>query len=249
MCSRPTLPAVVLCLLVPAALSAAPITDVRTLYLIPSDATYNPTYETGIVSALLDLQQWYGDQLGGQTFVLHDPIVEPLATPNPSAYYSTNPNGPFELWFWLNVISDAFTLGDAQFNDPDHAWLFYIDAEPAPGQIGGAGTSGVAVLPQHDLRGLIGLEPEPVTRWIGGLGHELGHAFGLPHPPGCPGPLCPDDTLMWLGYITYPNTYLLPEDKAHLLDSPFVTQIPEPVTLFLLGTGVAAFLARRRRYS
>ena len=54
---------------------------------------------------------------------------------------------------------------------------------------------------------------------------------------------------MWLGYITYPNTYLLPEDKAHLLDSPFVTQIPEPVTLFLFGTGVAAFLARRRRYS
>lgn len=61
----------------------------------------------------------------------------------------------------------------------------------------GGGTSGIAVMSHNDLRGLVG-EPfldcngrvdarytYPPNRWIGGQGHELGHAYGLPHPPGC----------------------------------------------------------------
>ena len=76
--------------------------------------------------------------------------------------------------------------------------------------------------------GLIGAEPEPVSRLIGGLGHELGHAFGLPHPPGCDAgsPACPTQALMWLGYITYPNAFLLPEDKSTLLASQFIAPPP-----------------------
>ena len=110
------------------------------------------------------------------------------------------------------------------------------------------------MLPEHDLRGLIGAEAQPVSRWIGGLGHELGHAFGLPHPALCEtgNPACPTQTLMWLGYITYPDTFLLPEDKTTLLASRFIAatpeSVPEPATGMLLISGFAGVaLARIRR--
>ncbi len=223
----------------------------------PLRRTVNSDYETAVTDALLDLQNWYSDQLDGSTFALFDPIVAPLLLPHSAAYYATNPNGPVELWFWLNVLSDAFALTGAQFDDPNHAWVFYIDADFTCGQIIG-GTSAVALLGANDLRGLTGGGNVPAcpgeapdlggpNRWIGGLGHELGHAFGLPHPANCPGPNCPEDALMWLGFRNYPNTFLLPEDKATLQASRFIEPIPEPASLLLLGAGLLGLGAYRER--
>ena len=64
----------------------------------------------------------------------------------------------------------------------------------------------------------------PPTRYVGGLGHELGHAFGLSHPPGCDAGLatCDQNALMWAGYASYPNTYLRTDEKQILLASPFI---------------------------
>ena len=83
-----------------------------------------------------------------------------------------------------------------------------------------------------DLEGLTGhpvvgdcgqLIDRPLGRWIGGAGHELGHTFGLTHPPGCAEglPSCDDACLMWLGYLLYPNTYLREPEKVQLRVSPF----------------------------
>lgn len=117
--------------------------------------------------------------------------------------------------------------------------MFYIDSDPACGQLTGA-AAGVAVLPANDLRGVAGEENIPlcagqpaddagVCRWVGGLGHELGHALGLPHPLACedgnPSTECPSNTLMWLGYITYPDTFLLESDKVTLEESPFISSV------------------------
>lgn len=212
---------------------------VRMIYLVPSDRPEQPHYQQTIASAIQDVRQWYGEQMAdSRTFHLHAPVVETYRTVHTASWYATNnaaanPN----LTFWNNVIGDAFALTGGNFNDPENRWIYYIDADPARGQLGGAGTSGVAVLPANDLRGLTG-EPilqingdEPtgfgVNRWIGGLGHEVGHAFGLPHPAACedndPNTVCPDGALMWTGYATYPNAFLLQSDRDALARSPFFT--------------------------
>ena len=66
-----------------------------------------------------------------------------------------------------------------------------------------------------------------IGRWIGGGGHELGHALGLPHPPGCEARLltCDRNALMWTGYAAWPNTYLREDEKAVLLAAQFMVPI------------------------
>jgi len=210
---------------------------VRIIYLVPSDRAVQPQYQDATRSAILDLQQWFGVQMNdGRTFQLHSPVVETLRTPHPAAWYAThNAAANAEQTFWSNVLEDAFNVTGGEFNDPNNRWIYYIDAGPARGQIGGAGTSGVAVIPANDLRGLTG---QPIIQingdesttfgrecWIGGLGHELGHAFNLPHPAACededPTTNCPDGALMWTGYATFPNAFLLPTDKVTLGMSVF----------------------------
>ena len=167
------------------------------------------------------------------------------------------------------MLDDATALG-VILNDPSARWAVYIDADPAPGQSGGAALAGVTIIGAPDLRGLIGLEPAPPGRWVGGLGHELGHTFGLPHPLDCLAPTpaagCPYDALnypfdvvggalMQFGYLTYPATYFLPEERQFLATTPYIgvvdgtpATIPEPGALTLTLSGVLIIgMCRRRR--
>lgn len=236
------------------------IPDVRTIYLVPSDQPVRPQYTDAVGGAVQAIQRWYADQLGGRTFTLHQPLVETFVVPHDTSYFPMHETREFPLWFFDNSVSDGFAATGGGFNDPNHIFAIYIDSEPAPGQLVGA-TSGVALLPAHDLRGLTG-QPVPddqagVGRYIGGLGHELGHALGLPHPPGCDAglPSCDQGALMWLGFRTWPDTYLLPFEKSALLANDFINAdlnpVPEPTILVLWGASAAGLtlarhLARRR---
>lgn len=213
---------------------------VRIVYLVPSDRVSRNDYKRHLDGAISHLQIWLRNELGENlSFSIDKKPVEVLQTSHTAAWYRENPVGPFAVWFFNNVVADGFAVTGGQFNDSSNIWVFYIDAEPACGQLTGA-TSGVAVLPEHDLRGLAGEENIPtcptdpvdtagVCRWVGGLGHELGHALGLPHPLACedgdPSTECPSDNLMWLGYITYPDTYLLESDKTFLENSSFISPV------------------------
>ena len=101
----------------------------------------------------------------------------------------------------------------------------------------GAGGGGITMVPRGDLEGLLSQGEEeyyycdegpyraPLSRWFGGLAHELAHAVGVPHPPGCDAglPTCDSPALMWLGYTSYPDTYLRFDEKEILIRSPFIT--------------------------
>ncbi|MFL6227776.1 MAG: carboxypeptidase-like regulatory domain-containing protein [Pyrinomonadaceae bacterium] len=218
--------------------------QVRIIYLVPSDREARADYQNAIANAISNVQRFYSDQLGGgYGFSLHSPVVEVYRTAHPAAFYSTGvysgSNG-----FFSSALTDGFAVTRGGFNDPNNRWIFYIDADPSCGQ-GIGSNSGAAVLAGNDLRGLTGQTNVPpcsyaqpdtggVNRWIGGLAHELGHTFNIPHPPGCDGGSCAGglftyNSLMWIGYAYYPTTYLLDENKAQLLASGFFNVLsPDP---------------------
>ena len=214
---------------------------VRVVYLVPEDRPVREDYVQPIAAAIAHVQIWLRNALNGRTtFRLNKRPVDVVRLPHDAAWYSTTPNGEYRYAFWFNVLQDAFALTGGGFSDPDNIWIFYIDADPGCGQIIGA-AAGVALVGANDLRGLAGEENVPacpedppdtagVCRWVGGLGHELGHALGLPHPAPCdipdPDLACPDDALMWLGYRTYPDALLLESEAAILRESRFISEVP-----------------------
>lgn len=211
---------------------------VNMVYLAPKDKPVNQKYVTAMNVAITSLVQWYARQMPNhRTFQTSDPSVIVVSLPHDASYYANNPRPAIFSQFWDNVLGDAMPLTGGRFNDPQNIWAYYIDADPICNECGGCGTSGVLVVSANDLRGLAGetdkftdpcnpsAKPPAwgVNRWIGGLGHELGHAFGLPHPPGCDKgeAICDSGALMWSGFYSYPYTYLRADETAILRAGSF----------------------------
>lgn len=194
--------------------------SVRIVYLVSADRTVREDFRKGIETAAKDLRAWYAKQLGGPTFRLNEPVVEVVKSDKSAQWFYSHPNGDDkDDWGFNNGLAEARRLLGTRQGDARFVWAIYSDG---PGNKGRGG-DGVTVLPEDDLLGLVGQHPEQkdVKRWIAGLGHELGHAFGLGHPRD---PQKEADAIMWMGiYGKYPDhTYLTDEDKAILMRSPFL---------------------------
>lgn len=217
---------------------------VRVIYMIPSNKQFNQSYKDGLEKMIKHLQFWYWKEIGtGKSFRLHNPIVEVVTTNHASNWYAeTARTGDRGLWFWFNVFDDAHTLVGSDFYQNDNTWLVFIDADPGCNQLGGAGGGGFSLLPANGLRTLSGQSEincsgqsiqSSLYKSIGGVGHELGHAFYLPHGPcwdGDPATQCNESNrmyeyfaLMYIGYLTYPRTYFSQQEKNTLNQSSFFT--------------------------
>ena len=215
---------------------------VRVLYVSPADRQFRADYSEGITHALVDLQSWYRRQTGGLTFSLYESTPEHCRLPEPEDYYVRGGDA------WAKVQEDVQPCAPVEFGRSSFVWVVYVDVrEPCdePEELG-AGGDGITMMPRPDLEGLAKADvhvhctggpveaPPPLGRWIGGVGHELGHAISdLRHPAcGYGGlPSCTDTdlwTLMANGYQIYPDTYLRAEDKETLLRSSFIEGEPTP---------------------
>ena len=210
------------CFFVPSLLAAAEVDQdksVRVIYLVSKDREVQTNYLRAMEGAIHELQGWYARQLGGPTFKLHNPVVEVARSSQLANWFYSHPNGDNQDdWGFNNALAEASRLLGARYNDAHYVWVIYSDG---PGDKGRGG-SGVTCLPEDDLLGLIGKHPtqKDPARWVGGLGHELGHAFGLPHPADTQRDA---DAIMWAGfYGKYPDkAYLTEQDKKILQKSPF----------------------------
>jgi len=215
---------------------------VRVVYIVPADKTLTDVYAAAAGRAARHFQSWlHGAISTGESFTLADPLVQVVQSSQSESWFQTNPSTGGAARFWNNVVSEGFATTGGAFNDPATRWIYFIDADPECGQIGGAGTSGVAVLPAGDLRGLTGEAPQPICageppdtagscRWTGGFGHELGHAMDLPHPPGCDAgsAACDSGALMWLGFRSYPDAHVRADEMLTLQSGGFLANQPAP---------------------
>jgi hypothetical protein len=216
---------------------------VRVVYLVPSDRTPDPRYTANLEASVRALQLWVRGQMPrGTGFRIHDPAVEVIQTSHPEAFYRTNDTGDGDLVFWANVHDEAFALMDTTWDDPENVWMFYIDADEACGQRGGAAVAHVAVAPKNDLRGLVGEPRVPPCgdasdgygrcRWVGGMGMLLFYALGVPDPVECtdtnPDTMCDDALLSWLGYYGFPDAHVNEAQADYLADSGFVDAVGLP---------------------
>jgi hypothetical protein len=222
---------------------------VRMVYLIPSDRSVDPRHVVSMEQSIRDVQLWLRSKMPSRTsFRVHEPPVEVYQTEHPASYYNTNPNPPMDgdpnYYYWYNAVDDLFLSTDAQFDDPDNIWMFYLLADAACEQVTG-GIAGVGLFPESDLRGLVqdppmqncpgtGPDTEPRCRWVGGYALVLFQALGVPTPAG------PDELLTQQGYKSYPAAELAAEQIDFLATSQFVraaglpdcqldcTTVPEP---------------------
>lgn len=212
-----------------AGVSTSATGSVRVLYVVPNDKEFQRGFSEGISKAIVDVQGWYRNQLGGATFDIYSVVPEQCRLPRKEAYYA-GADG------WQKVLDDIRHCAPVEHGSTEFTWVLYLDVvEKCDGYLDfGRGGDGVVMLANKDLRGVAGLSSRPdcnraptlnyIGRWYGGLAHEIAHALHVPHPPGCDEGLdtCDNDALMWRGYADYPGTYFRDDEKEILARSPFI---------------------------
>jgi hypothetical protein len=204
---------------------------VRTVFAYPTDRFIDPGYVPAIQSTLEHIQGWYQQQLGGETFQLYSDTPQVCALPQNSAYYLDGT--------WDKVSSGLQSCATIPIAAPDadYDWVVYADVNHGcnlPGRLGAA-TLSLTMLARMDVEGVMDRDPAiddcgnpiqrfGVSRFVGGLGHELGHSMTVPHPAGCDAGQsnCDFGSIMWTGFYDYPAAYFSASERSILLSYPFI---------------------------
>ena len=210
--------------------------SVRVVYAVPSDVEVRQDYREAVRYALVNLQSWYRNELGGYTFDLYSSLPEVCQMPDDHAHFAEGTDAWNKVREGVKACGHETGWWNPEGQEPDHVYVIYADVEVSCesrrlGNRLGAAQNGLAILPREDLEGLVnpgqyeacdGTFHRTLGGWIGGAGHELAHAFWLSHPSGCDATprTCSDHdylSLMSIGYLNYPDTYLIEQDQDVLL--------------------------------
>ena len=199
--------------------------SIRVVYCVPTDREVREDYMKAIEAGIVEMQQFYYRALSGKTFLLNSPVVEVYHTVNFAQWYTdhvpeSNPNILHRDYVMENLGHEVKDTLGARHKDPNYTWIFYIDCPPG----WGLGTPGFCVMCDADLLGLSGVSKEDkrISRWIGGVCHEFGHALGLPHPPDGYDVKSIMDPLQ--GLRSYPYSYFAEADRNKLLRNRFIAE-------------------------
>jgi hypothetical protein len=158
-----------------AAVAAAP--EVRVLYFVPSDLSPDPSQQDRILQASNDAHRWYADHTDiGQTF-LWAGAVEVVLGQRQASYYQAD--------LWGTVLGELGARGYPIWS-PGSVFAIWVK--------GGGLFAGGTTWFGWTGNAMVGVEafiqdgcmPTHPSNWPctpgGAMAHELGHAFGMPHP-------------------------------------------------------------------
>lgn len=208
-------------------------------YLVyPADKPMYPEYEKAVKNYLRELQRWYMLKVG----VTFD--MTPLNVVRSKENYLTmrcgpNPsqecvNDPKKLeGNWGKYMNEAIHEGVEKWEEKTVALIFSAGGGGFAGANRYANDTGFGITGDWVLEPISGKENEwgiPCkysSGWEckggvpkGSPAHELGHAFGLPHPDGYEG----KSIMKWHG--DYPEVGFLPHEIERLRQSPFMKLRP-----------------------
>lgn len=187
-----------------------PEKTMRVFWLRPTDVPFSQAYPDGIGKVILEAQKYYLQELG-KTFKVNDPIVETINGDHPASWYTNTVNGSDSYWYTVNNMEEEVKrkMGTRA---KDSRWLV-VSYVSATGN--GGGSPGNVSLTSHDADGAAGKRSEPMSRWYGGMVHEMGHLFGLPDSPG------DDPTPMSADFYNYPDTHFSQAYKNQILNNTY----------------------------
>jgi hypothetical protein len=151
--------------------------EVRVLYFVPADLVPDSALQDRILQASRDMHRWYADHTdNGRTFNWGS-TVQFVQGQSTASYYQAD--------LWSRVLVE---LGNRGFPLWSPGLVFSIWVQ------GGQLFAGGATTPGWSGAGMVGTEaflqegcqPTHQSNWpctpVGAMAHELGHAFGMPHP-------------------------------------------------------------------
>lgn len=184
-------------------------------FIKPTDKTWNADYYRAAKSAMLEIKDWYKQQLG-KTFILNPVIIDTLSGLHDAAWYdSNNGNGDSagyagHAYAYYNIKHELQEVLGARYDTTMYRFFAFVQSDfPEQTLPGSLGVEGETTLD--------GLTSSTANSWKGSCAHALGHAWGLLdcYPPNA-------DDLMSNGRWNYPNCTIQSAERDLLNMSPFV---------------------------